>query len=212
MAFIIGIEVHGSVKSTRFFIFYIHTCRSFFLLVALGLIYTHVKIWIFFTLKLQNFFFKTTVYLMVFFYRFAIKIPMVPFHVWCQKHTLKRQLQAQYVSCCVVKIGSYGMLKYLFPLFPEITIYNTHLYQFLFSQGCFMFFNSYSSNDIKKVIAYSSVAHMSMWQPGFFSYLQYLCRQCFFNVRAWLVSAGLFFCIGFLYERLKHVILSIMVV
>lgn len=194
----------------RLFIFYLYVNRSLLILVALILIYSNVKVQIFFILKHNSFFYQTAFYMVVFFYRIAVKIPMVPFHVWYQKRIRKHLLQVLCISCSVVKVGSYGMLKFLFPLFYDITLFIHHCCYYYLFQVCFMFINCYKTSDIKKIIAYSSVAHMSMQQQGYYYVRHQLCRQCFFNVGSWLVSAGLFFCIGFLYERLKHVILNIL--
>lgn len=103
----------------------------------------------------------------------------------------------------LLKLGSYGYLRFLFPLFPDATYYYSPFVLFLGSLGIYYTsFVTLRQIDIKRVIAYSSVSHMNICVLGLFSFnLVGVLGSIHLMVGHGLVSAGLFFLIGMLYYR-----------
>lgn len=208
MGLIIGIWGSRSRKINAFFLFFVYTLiGSLLILVALILIYSHCQSLDFFYIKTQQFSFIRQHFIwLAFFIGFAVKIPMVPFHVWLpEAHTEAPTVGSVLLAAVLLKLGSYGMLKFLFPLFYDITLFYTPLLLLFSFLGMFyVSLTAIRQIDIKKIIAYSSIAHMSYVVVGVL-----LCTpsavvgSVFLMLGHGLVSAGLFFCIGFLYERFK---------
>jgi len=208
MGLIIGIWGSRSRKINAFFLFFIYTLiGSLLILVALILIYSNCQSLDFFYIKTQQFSFIRQHFIWLsFFIGFAVKIPMVPFHVWLpEAHTEAPTVGSVLLAAVLLKLGSYGMLKFLFPLFYDITLFYTPLLLLLSFLGMFyVSLTAIRQVDIKKIIAYSSVAHMSYVVVGVLLCTSSACvGSVFLMLGHGLVSAGLFFCIGFLYERFK---------
>jgi len=104
-----------------------------------------------------------------------------------------------------LKLGTYGVLRFLIPLFPIASVYFTPLV-FLFSLlgVCYASLSTLVQVDLKKIVAYSSVAHMSFVVLGLFGFtIQAVSGSIFLMLSHGLVSGGLFFLVGFIYERYK---------
>jgi len=131
---------------------------------------------------------------------------MVPFHVWLpEAHTEAPTVGSVLLAAILLKLGSYGMVKFLFPLFFQITLFYTpFILLFCFLGMFYISLTAIRQIDIKKIIAYSSIAHMSYVVAG-----ALVCSpiavlgSVYLMFGHGLVSAGLFFSIGFLYERFK---------
>lgn len=135
----------------------------------------------------------------------AIKIPMFPFHTWLpDAHVEAPTAGSVILAGILIKIGGYGMIKFLLPMLPEATLYFQKFVIYLsivsVLYGSFVAINQ---QDIKKMIAYSSIAHMGFVTAGIFSLNQNgFTAGIFQMISHGLVSGGLFLCIGVLYERL----------
>jgi NADH:ubiquinone oxidoreductase subunit 4 (subunit M) len=131
---------------------------------------------------------------------------LVPFHVWLpEAHTEAPTIGSVLLAAVLLKLGSYGMLKFLFVLLPVVTkFYMPNILLICLLGMFYISLTAIRQIDAKKVIAYSSVAHMSYVVAGalFASYLSHV-GSVFLMFGHGLVSAGLFFCVGFLYERSK---------
>jgi NADH:ubiquinone oxidoreductase subunit 4 (subunit M) len=105
----------------------------------------------------------------------------------------------------LLKLGSYGILRFVIFLFPEVSSYFTPLVFLLSILG--IIYGSCTTIrqiDLKKIIAYSSVAHMNFVTLGLFSTtIESISGSIFLMLSHGLVSSGLFICIGFLYDRYK---------
>lgn len=136
---------------------------------------------------------------------FAIKMPIAPFHVWLPEAHVEAPTSASvFLAGVLLKLGTYGFLRYCVEIFPDVTM---HFLPFVFALGCMsLIYTSLTAirqTDIKRIIAYSSVAHMSTVLMGL------CCLKTPFGITGatfqmfshGLVASGLFFCIGVLYDR-----------
>lgn len=139
-----------------------------------------------------------------FFCSFSVKIPMVPVHIWLpEAHVEAPTAGSVILAGVLLKMGTYGVLRFMIPMFPEATIYFTPMIFTMCVVGII-----YSSAttirqiDLKKVIAYSSVAHMNFALLGLFANnMQGIEGSMFFMLGHGVVSSGLFLIIGMLYDR-----------
>ena len=103
----------------------------------------------------------------------------------------------------LLKLGSYGLLRYSIPLFPEATVFFIPL-RFTFGSIGVIYaaFTAIRQTDIKRVIAYASVSHIGVILIGIFTLnVQGLEGSLLQILRHGLVSGGLFLCVGVLYDR-----------
>ncbi len=142
------------------------------------------------------------------FIAFAIKVPMIPFHTWLpDAHVQAPTFGSMILAGVLIKMGAYAMIKFLIPLFPEISIEYSHFVAlisvFAIIYGALL---SLAQTDIKKLIAYSSVSHMGYVTLGIFIPWNLSYNGAVFQmISHGFISAALFMSIGFIYERL-HVL------
>lgn len=141
---------------------------------------------------------------LAFFLSFAIKVPMVPVHIWLpEAHVEAPTAGSVLLAGILLKLGGYGMIRFLIGLFPEASIYFQPLVFLLCLIG--IYYSSLSTIrqiDLKKIIAYSSIGHMNYVVAGLFSLeLEGMVGSYYMMLSHGFVSSGLFLCIGFLYER-----------
>jgi len=140
-----------------------------------------------------------------FFASFAVKSPMFPFHTWLPlAHVEAPTAGSVLLAGILLKLGGYGFLRFSLPLFPDASLYFAPLVISLsvvaIIYGSMM---AYAQEDMKKLIAYSSVAHMGFVTLGIFSFRSQGIEGAVFQmVSHALISAALFFTVGVLYERL----------
>ncbi|NBV05668.1 MAG: NADH-quinone oxidoreductase subunit M [Proteobacteria bacterium] len=140
-----------------------------------------------------------------FFVSFAIKIPMFPFHTWLpDAHVQAPTAGSVILAGILIKLGAYGFLRFSLPLFPQASQYFA---PFIFTLSVIAII--YASlvalmqEDMKKMIAYSSVAHMGFVSMGIFSFTnQGIDGAVMQMISHGLVSAALFVCVGVIYDRL----------
>ena len=143
---------------------------------------------------------------LAFFASFAVKIPMVPFHIWLpEAHAEAPTAGSVILAGVLLKMGGYGFLRFSLPLFVEASIYFTPLiYTLSIIATIYASLTTLRQVDFKKAIAYSSVAHMSFVTLGIFSYnLQALEGSIILMLAHGIVASALFLCIGMLYDRSK---------
>ncbi len=140
------------------------------------------------------------------FFAFAVKIPMVPFHTWLpDAHVQAPTTGSVVLAGILIKMGAYGFLRLSLPLFPEVSQGFTGLI-FVFSAVAVIYASLIAliQTDIKKVIAYSSIAHMGLVTAGIFSFNEQGVTGAIFQMFSHgIISSGLFFAVGVLYDR-KH--------
>lgn len=141
---------------------------------------------------------------LLFFFSFAIKLPMFPFHIWLpEAHVEAPTIGSVLLAGLLLKLGAYGFLRILLPLFPWATLFYQPFVLLLAIMG--VIFSSLSllrQIDFKKIIAYSSVAHMNFAVLGLFSNTVLgLQGSIFLFVSHGFSSAALFVLVGLLYEK-----------
>lgn len=129
---------------------------------------------------------------------------MFPLHLWlAEAHVEAPTVGSIILAAILLKLGSYGMLRFLIPFFPNANIFFRPIV-FLFSiLGVLVAsFICLRQNDLKKIIAYSSIAHMNLIILGLFSDIHIaIVGACFMMISHGFSSTSLFFLVGVLYDR-----------
>ena len=139
-----------------------------------------------------------------FFFSFAVKIPLFPFHIWLpEAHCEAPTGGSVILAGILLKLGCFGFLRYSLGLFPESCAFFTpFMYSICAFGSVFASLTTIQQVDLKKIIAYSSVGHMAIVTLGIFSFNnQGILGSITLLLGHGIVSSGLFLCIGFLYER-----------
>ncbi len=137
-------------------------------------------------------------------FAFAVKTPLAPFHTWLPLAHVEAPTGASvYLAAVVLKMGTYGWLRLVLPLFPEASAHYAPILLFLavFSL-IYSSLLAFAQTDIKKLAAYSSVAHMAYVLIGLFAFNIYGLYGAFYQTLAHgISSAGLFFMAGLIHKR-----------
>ncbi len=142
---------------------------------------------------------------LAFFASFAVKMPMWPVHTWLpDAHVEAPTAGSVILAGILLKMGGYGFLRFSLPMFPEASHYFAPLVWTL-SVIAIVYTSLVAmvQEDMKKLIAYSSVAHMGFVTMGLFAMnAQGVQGAVFQMVSHGLVSGALFLCVGVVYDRL----------
>jgi len=139
-----------------------------------------------------------------FFFSFASKIPMIPFHLWLpEAHVEAPTAGSVILAGILLKLGVYGFLRFSVPLFPEASYYFTPVILTLSVMGIiYASFTAIRQSDFKRIIAYTSIAHMNLVVMGIFSFNMVAIEGVIIqSVSHGFVSSALFLIIGVVYER-----------
>ena len=142
---------------------------------------------------------------LAFFASFAVKVPMWPFHTWLpDAHVQAPTAGSVILAGVLLKLGAYGFLRFSLPMLPEASKYFA---DFVFVLSCiaivYTSLVALMQEDMKKMIAYSSVAHMGYVTAGIFAFNEQGVQGAIFQMLSHgIVSAALFLCVGVLYERM----------
>ena len=140
----------------------------------------------------------------LFFIAFAIKVPMFPFHTWLPDAHVEAPTAGSIILAGVLlKMGAYGFLRFSLPMFPDASIYFATpviiLSIIAIIYGAFL---ALSQEDMKKLIAYSSVSHMGFITLGLFLFNKNGVEGGILQMFNHGITTGaLFLCVGLIYER-----------
>jgi NADH-quinone oxidoreductase subunit M len=142
---------------------------------------------------------------LAFFASFAVKLPMWPVHTWLpDAHVEAPTAGSVILAAILLKMGGYGFLRFSLPMFPLASQEFAPLV-FALSVVAIIYTSlvALAQEDLKKLIAYSSVAHMGFVTMGIFSFtVQGVDGAIFQMLSHGLVSAALFLCVGVVYDRM----------
>jgi len=139
-----------------------------------------------------------------FFASFATKVPMVPVHLWLPEAHVEAPTSGSVILAGVLlKLGTYGFIRFSFPLFPEACFYFAPFVYAMSVVGIvYTSFTAIRQTDFKRIIAYTSVAHMNLVMVGLFSFniigLEGAILQ---SLSHGFVASALFLIIGVVYDR-----------
>ena len=142
---------------------------------------------------------------LAFFASFAVKLPMWPFHTWLpDAHVEAPTAGSVILAAILLKMGGYGFLRFSLPMFPDASVYFAPLV-FALSIIAIVYTSLVAlvQEDMKKLIAYSSVAHMGFVTMGIFAgNTQGVQGAVYQMISHGLVSGALFLCVGVVYDRM----------
>lgn len=206
MFLIIGIWGTREEKiQASYYFFFFTFIGSVFMLLAIFMLYTYVGTTDYQALScilidpnFQYFLF------LGFFFSLAIKIPKIPFHIWLpQAHVEAPVAGSVILAGILLKLGGYGFIRFSWPIMPEASQYFTPIILTLSLLA--IIYGSLTTCrqvDLKRIVAYSSVAHMGLVTLGIFSHtLIGVVAAVFLMLAHGLVSSALFIIVTFLYER-----------
>jgi proton-translocating NADH-quinone oxidoreductase chain M len=206
MYLIIGIWGSRERKIRAVYLFFFYTlCSSLLMLIAILYIYNKVGTLNFEYLLTVDFTLTEQLFLwMAFFFSFASKIPMFPFHIWLpEAHVEAPTVGSVLLAGILLKLGVYGFLRFSLTLFPDASFYFSPLVYLLSAIGViFASFTALRQTDLKRIIAYSSVAHMNLVTLGIFSFnIVGVEGSIIQSISHGFVSGGMFLLIGIIYNR-----------
>ncbi len=142
---------------------------------------------------------------LAFFASFAVKMPMWPFHTWLPDAHVEAPTGGSVVLAAILlKMGGYGFLRFSLPMFPQASSFFQNMI-FLLSVIAIIYTSlvALRQTDMKKLIAYSSVAHMGFVTMGIFSFNQQGIDGAIFQMLSHgFISAALFLIVGVIYDRM----------
>jgi len=206
MFLIIGIW-GGARRVYASFKFFLYTLLGS-VLMLLALIYMYWQVGTTNMTALANFQFSSSEQMwlwMAFFASFAVKMPMWPVHTWLpDAHVEAPTAGSVILAGVLLKMGGYGFLRFSLPMFPMATDMFTELV-FVLSVVAIIYTSlvALAQEDMKKLIAYSSVAHMGFVTMGIFATTQQGIQGAIFQMlsHGW-ISGALFLCVGVIYDRM----------
>jgi NADH-ubiquinone oxidoreductase chain 4 len=141
---------------------------------------------------------------LAFFLSFAVKVPMIPFHIWLPEAHVEASLAGSIILAGILlKLAGYGFLRYSIGILPDASEFFTPLiYSLAVISIIYSSFTTLRQIDLKKIIAYSSVGHMNITLLGLFSNtIQGIEGSLILMLAHGVVSPALFICVVILYDR-----------
>jgi NADH-quinone oxidoreductase subunit M len=142
---------------------------------------------------------------LAFFASFAVKMPMWPVHTWLpDAHVEAPTAGSVILAAILLKMGGYGFIRFSIPMFPDASVYFAPLV-FAMSVIAIVYTSlvAMMQDDMKKLIAYSSVAHMGFVTMGLFTLTEQGIQGAMYQmISHGIVSGALFLCVGVVYDRM----------
>ena len=206
MFLVIGIYGSRQRKIRAAYMFFLYTLLgSLFMLIGVIYIYLFVGSTNYEALSVIGFSSYDQKWLwLAFFASFAAKVPMLPVHIWLPEAHVEAPTSGSVILAGILlKLGSYGFLRFSLGLFPQASVYFTPL---VFSLSlCGVVYTSLTAirqTDLKRLIAYTSVAHMNLVMIGLFTGTVIGIEAAILqSLSHGFVSSALFLIIGVLYDR-----------
>ena len=206
MFLIIGIWGSRERKIRAAFLFFLYTLfGSVAMLISILYIYYHVgttdyKVLLTFSFSLieQKFLW------LAFFLSFATKVPMLPVHLWLPEAHVEAPTSGSVILAGILlKLGTYGFIRFSLPLFPEACFYFSPFVYCLAGVGIiYTSFTAIRQTDFKRIVAYTSVAHMNFVILGIFSFNTIGIEGAILqSLSHGFVASALFMIIGVIYDR-----------
>jgi len=142
---------------------------------------------------------------LAFFASFAVKVPMWPVHTWLpDAHVEAPTAGSVILAGVLLKFGGYGFIRFSLPMFPDASLYFTPMiYGLSIVAVIYTSLVALVQHDMKKLIAYSSIAHMGFVTAGTFTMTTQGVEGAIYQMLSHgVVSAALFLCVGVIYDRL----------
>jgi NADH-quinone oxidoreductase subunit M len=139
-----------------------------------------------------------------FFFGFAIKVPMFPFHTWLPyAHGQAPTIGSVILAAILLKMGTYAFIRFSLPLFPDASV--LYMYPIAIISIIMIVYTAmvaYAQEDVKQVVAYSSVSHMGVIILGTFALnVEGITGSIFLMIAHGVVSGALFLLVGVIYDR-----------
>ena len=141
---------------------------------------------------------------LAFFLGFAIKVPMFPFHTWLPyAHGQAPTIGSVILAAILLKMGTYAFIRFSLPLFPDASVYfMLPIAVLAIIMIVYTAMVAYAQEDIKQVVAYSSISHMGVGILGTFAMnVEGITGSIFLMIGHGVVSGALFLLVGVIYER-----------
>jgi NADH-quinone oxidoreductase subunit M len=211
MALLIGMYGHGRkvYAAIKFFLFTM--IASMFMLAAILWLYAKVGSFDFVAIqeairsgRVENFSAAALWLFLGFFIAFAVKVPLFPFHTWLpDAHVEAPTAGSVLLAGVMLKMGTYGMLRFNLGLFPEQSRHNANWIMILALIGIiYGALVAMVQPNLKKLIAYSSISHLGFAVLGIFSFTAAgLDGATYIMLAHGVATGGLFMLAGILYER-----------
>jgi NADH-quinone oxidoreductase subunit M len=211
MALLIGMYGHGRKVYAAIKFFLYTMIASMFMLAAILWLYAKVGSFDFVTIqeairsgRVENFSAAALWLFLGFFIAFAVKVPLFPFHTWLpDAHVEAPTAGSVLLAGVMLKMGTYGMLRFNLGLFPEESRHNANWIMILALIGIiYGALVAMVQPNMKKLIAYSSISHLGFAVLGIFSFTAAgLDGATYIMLAHGVATGGLFMLAGILYER-----------
>jgi hypothetical protein len=206
MYLMIGIWGSRERKIRAVYLFFFYTLiSSLLMLFALLYIYSKTGTFNYEYLYFVKFSYEEQYWLwLAFFFSFASKMPLFPFHIWLpEAHVEAPTVGSVLLAGILLKLGVYGFLRFNINLFPDASFFFAPAVYLLSILGIiYASMSALRQTDLKRIVAYSSVAHMNLVTMGIFSFTMIGMEGAILqSISHGFVSGAMFLLIGILYSR-----------
>jgi proton-translocating NADH-quinone oxidoreductase chain M len=213
MFLIVGIWGSRERKILAAYYFFLYTLfGSVIMLISILYIYSFVGTTDYETLLTFSFSgFEQKILWLTFFIAFASKVPMIPVHLWLpEAHVEAPTAGSVILAGVLLKLGTYGFIRFSLPLFPKASFFFTPLIYTVAVVGIiYTSFTAIRQTDFKRIIAYTSIAHMNLVILGIFSFNHIGIEGAILqSLSHGFVASALFLSIGIVYDRYRTRIVS----